>query len=316
MKQTGRVIFQAKDLSKILLADNQIVLGQVSGKFRNTHQTFRAFPIVGDLVQGSTHDTDHFIIEDVLPRHSFLQRKVAGQRQDEQGIAANIDTVFITTSANEEFNLARLERLTTLVWDSGATPVFVLTKTDLRSENEIAAYIQSMSQHFIGLSVITSNHCQDPCATFMPYLKAGKIVTFIGSSGVGKSTLINQLVKSANQSTKEIREHDARGKHTTTNRELFVLPNGSMIIDTPGMREVGLATVSTTAVEQHFQEILDLARACRFNDCQHKSEPNCAVKEALLDGSLDQDLFKRYRKMEKEIAYLKRKERFDKLLKH
>ena len=308
MKQTGRVIFQAKDMSKILLADHTIALGRVSGKFRNMSEKSSDYPIVGDLVTGESYDKDHFLIEEVLPRTSFLQRKVSGNRQDEQGIAANIDTVFITTSANEEFNIARLERFTTIVWNSGAIPVFVLTKTDIVSDAKTEELCDILESTFIGIPVITTNPFSKPWDKFSPYLLPGKLVTFIGSSGVGKSTLLNQFLGEVHQQTKAIRAQDKRGRHTTTSRELFVLENGAMVVDTPGMREIGLATVSSKAAGEHYQQIYDLADQCRFSDCRHDSEPGCAVKAALASGDLSQDLFKSYRKMEKEIAYLKRKE--------
>lgn len=315
MEQTGRVIFQAKDVAKVLLADDRVVLGRVSGKFRQTVTQVSDYPLVGDLVQGRLYDQEEFLIEEVLPRSSFLQRKVAGNRQDQQGIAANISTVFITTSANEEFNLARLERFITIVWDSGAMPVFVLTKTDLVPASDVAAMVDQLTRHFYGISVITSNQLTDPTEKFAKYLAEGQLVTFIGSSGVGKSTLLNQLLKSEIQATQAVRAEDARGRHTTTSRELFVLPTGGMIIDTPGMREIGLATVSAEAAEHHYQQIYDLAKACRFSDCRHDSEPGCAVKAALDSGELSHELMKSYRKMEKEIAYLKRKEKIDRILK-
>lgn len=313
--ETGRVIFQAKDLSKVLLADGRILLGQVSGKFRQQAAAPSDYPIVGDLVSGTCFDNDHLLIETIHPRHSFLQRKVAGNRLDQQGIAANIHTVFITTSANEEFNLPRLERFTTIVWDSGAMPVFVLTKTDLVTAAQSTHLVRQLEQRFIGIPVITTDHLSDPWEKFQSYLQAEQVVTFIGSSGVGKSTLLNQFLGRRQQATKDIRQEDARGRHTTTSRQLFVLENGAMIIDTPGMREISLDTVSSAALTDHYQEIYDLAATCRFKNCRHDSEPGCAVKRALSDGRLSRELMNSYRKMEKEIAYLEKKERIQRLLK-
>lgn len=307
-KQKGIVIFQGQDISKIKLSNGLEVTGKITGKFRKNCEIPSDYPIVGDYIVGSLADERQLMIEEVLPRKSFLQRKVAGNRQDEQGIAANVSTVFITTSANEDFNLSRLERFSTIVWDSGAMPVFVLTKTDLISEEVKLDLINRLENHFYGIPVIATNQEIAVFELFDSYLDKDEIVTFIGSSGVGKSTLLNQLMAKEVQTTKEIREDDARGKHTTTSRHLFTLPNGCMVIDTPGMREVGLATMSTSAFDHQYQTIYDLAKECRFSDCKHKSEPGCQVQAALSSGNLSESLFSSYLKMEKELAFLKRKE--------
>lgn len=307
-KTKGIVVFQGQDISKIKLEDGTQIKGRVSGKFRQQTTQPSDYPVVGDEVVGVMSDIDQMIIETLTPRKSFLQRKVAGNRQDEQGIAANVTTVFITTSANEDFNLSRLERFTTIVWDSGATPVLVLTKTDLVSEEKLNSLIAELETYFYGISVCQTNCYTEINGELKSYLSKDDIVAFIGSSGVGKSTLLNQLLQKEVQVTKEIREDDARGKHTTTSRHLFILANGAMVIDTPGMREVGLETVSTSAFDHQYQVIYDLADQCRFSDCQHQSEPGCQVKEAIETGNLDEAIFKSYLKMERELVYLKAKE--------
>lgn len=307
-KIKGIVVFQGQDISKIKLEDGMQIKGRVSGKFRQQATQPSDYPVVGDEVVGVMSDIDQMIIETVTPRKSFLQRKVAGNRQDEQGIAANVTTVFITTSANEDFNLSRLERFTTIVWDSGATPVLVLTKTDLVSEEKLNSLIAELETYFYGISVCQTNCYTEINGELKSYLNKDDIVAFIGSSGVGKSTLLNQLLQKEVQVTKEIREDDARGKHTTTSRHLFTLANGAMVIDTPGMREVGLETVSTSAFDHQYQVIYDLADKCRFSDCQHQSEPGCQVKEAIETGNLEEAIFKSYLKMKRELAYLKAKE--------
>lgn len=307
-KQKGIVVFQGQDISKIKLSNGLFITGRVSGKFRNQVEQPSDYPVVGDVVIGKLSDIEQMIIDEVQLRKSFLQRKVAGNRQDEQGIAANVDKVFITTSANEEFNLSRLERFTTIVWDSGAIPVLVLTKTDLVSEDKLKTLVEALESYFYGIPVLKTNCYVDIESSILSFLKAGEIVTFIGSSGVGKSTLLNQLLDEEVQETKTIREDDARGKHTTTSRHLFTLPNGCMIIDTPGMREVGLETISASAFDHQYQVIYDLASACRFSDCQHQTEPGCQVKKALESGELDQIIFKSYLKMRRELDFLKQKE--------
>lgn len=307
-KQKGIVVFQGQDISKIKLSNGLFITGRVSGKFRNQVEQPSDYPVVGDVVIGKLSDIEQMIIDEVQLRKSFLQRKVAGNRQDEQGIAANVDKVFITTSANEEFNLSRLERFTTIVWDSGAIPVLVLTKTDLVSEDKLKTLVEALESYFYGIPVLKTNCYVDIESSILSFLKAGEIVTFIGSSGVGKSTLLNQLLDEEVQETKTIREDDARGKHTTTSRHLFTLPNGCMIIDTPGMREVGLETISASAFDHQYQVIYDLASTCRFSDCQHQTEPGCQVKKALESGELDQIIFKSYLKMRRELDFLKQKE--------
>lgn len=307
-KTKGIVVFQGQDISKIKQEDGSIIKARVSGKFRQQVLQPSDYPVVGDEVLGYLADENQMIIEAITPRKSFLQRKVAGNRQDEQGIAANVSTVFITTSANQDFNLSRLERFTTIVWDSGATPVLVLTKTDLVSESELEVLVKELETYFYGISVCVTNCFTPVNEDLKSYLKKGDIVAFIGSSGVGKSTLLNQLLEDDIQATKEIREDDARGKHTTTSRHLFTLPNGAMVIDTPGMREIGLGTMSSMAFDHQYQVIYDLAKSCRFSDCRHQSEPGCQVKEAIETGNLTEHVFKSYLKMERELAFLKAKE--------
>ncbi|WP_071130471.1 ribosome small subunit-dependent GTPase A [Enterococcus timonensis] len=305
----GIIIFQAQGIYKVILDAKEIVTGRLKGNLlKERSAMLGGMPVVGDFVQGEVHDTDQFLITEILERKSFLQRKIAGSRQDQQGIAANIDTVFITTSANHEFNLARLERFVTIVWDSGAMPVIVLTKTDLAQAGIIAQQVEKLSEFFIGLPIITTGLNEEITEKFSAYLSPEKIVTFIGSSGVGKSTLLNQFIQENAQVTQDIRNEDAHGRHTTTSRELFVLENGAMIIDTPGMREVGLDTVSAAALEQSFEQITGLAKMCRFNNCQHKTEPGCAVKEAINNGELSDELFKNYLKMQKQLQFLQKKE--------
>lgn len=234
----------------------------------------------------------------VLKRKSVFARKVAGEKEDLQVVAANIDTVFICMSLNNDFNLRRLERYLSIAWDSGALPVIVLTKSDLCME--IEERLSEVSSIAVGVDVhITTSVSDDGYQTLKGYLSNGQTVAFIGSSGVGKSTLINRLLGQNVLDTNEIRNDD-KGRHTTTRRELIVLPESGVVIDTPGMRELGIisADLSTT-----FADIEKLAGECKFNDCSHTNEPKCAVKKAITDGTLSANRLESYRKLIKETKY-------------
>ena len=225
------------------------------------------------------------IIHHVLPRRTKISRKVAGREVEEQVIAANIDTVFIVSALTQEFNVRRIERYLALVWDSGAQPVIILNKADLASDiaattAELAFIAPGTPVHVI--SAIESIRGSTLCSS---YLTAGQTVAFIGSSGVGKSTIINRLLGSEVQPTLPVREHDDRGRHTTTSRELFTLRGGGMVIDTPGMRELQLWHVDD-GLGGAFDDIEQIATGCRYRDCAHKSEPGCAVRRAIDTGLL------------------------------
>ena len=305
----GTVVFQGQDIFKIKDEHGRDLLGRLSGNFRKAIGDTQEIPVVGDVVVGTIYDADHLLINELLPRRSFLQRELGGGRLGSQGIAANIDTVFIATSCNQEFNLKRLERFTTIVWDSGATPVFVLTKSDLATPAELADKIDQLKNYFYGLPVLVTTSTHDNRSVFAPYLLPGKVVTLIGSSGVGKSTLLNQFLPADEQLvTNEIRLEDAHGKHTTTSRQLFILENGAQIIDTPGMRAIGLGTVSSESLEKVCETIVELGKTCRFSNCQHDTEPGCAIKHALQTGELTAEQFASFKKFQAQLAYLKKKE--------
>ena len=303
----GTIVFQGQDIFKIKAQDGRNFLGRLSGSFRKEIKDARGIPVVGDVVAGTIYDSDHLLIQALLPRRSFLQR--AGDGEDCQGIAANVDTVFIATSCNQEFNLKRLERFTTIVWDSGATPVFVLTKSDLVTPEELADKIDQLKNYFYGLPVLVTTSTHDNRTIFAPFLLPGKVVTLIGSSGVGKSTLLNQFLPADEQlATHEIREDDARGRHTTTSRQLFFLENGAQIIDTPGMRGIGLSNVSSASLEKVFENIVALGKTCRFANCRHDTEPGCAIKHALQTGELTAEHYASFKKFQAQLAFIKRKE--------
>lgn len=236
----------------------------------------------------------------VLERKSIVKRRAPGTDRQVQLIAANIDTAFIVSSCNQEFNVARIERYIALALDAAITPVIVLTKGDLTAST--SSYEKDARAISNLVSVITLDARGDePRVKLAEWCKQGKTVAFLGSSGVGKSTLTNSLTKNQSIETQAIREDDARGRHTTTSRQLYLVPNGCMVLDTPGMRELQLTDV-TSGINNMFADFLDLASQCRFNDCKHITEPGCAILNAIENGEIDQARLGRWRKLTEEEA--------------
>ena len=295
----ARVISQEKGLYKILYEGREN-WAEVSGKYRYETDTVSDFPAVGDYVVASwPDDTSRSIISDLFPRKSVFIRKAAGTDSGEQVVAANIDTVFLCMSLNNDFNVRRLERYVALSWNSGATPVVVLTKTDLCED--IKAKISEVQSIARGVDVITVSSKNNDFDAVNPYLVSGKTVAFLGSSGVGKSTLINKIVGDDIIETAEIREDD-KGRHTTTHRELITLKNGACVIDTPAMRELGMWN-NESGLNEVFSDIEKLFSKCRFSDCTHTCEPGCAVLKSIKDGILSQDRWNSYQKLTAENKY-------------
>lgn len=259
------------------------------------------FPAVGDwAVIAALVGERRAIIHGHLPRTSKLSRKVAGQKVYEQIVAANVDAVFILSSLNSEFNLRRLERGLVFVWESGAQPVVVLTKSDLSPD--VSSRVAAAESVAMGAPVhVVSSLLLEGLDDLSRYMHLGRTVALIGSSGVGKSTLMNCLMGSSLQRVSEVREADDKGRHTTTHRQLTLLPDGGLIIDTPGMRELQIWKASD-GLTQTYHDIEELARECHFGDCLHRDEPGCAVKRAISDGQLDAARFNSYTKMQLELA--------------
>ncbi|WP_042142312.1 ribosome small subunit-dependent GTPase A [Paucisalibacillus sp. EB02] len=284
-------------------------LAHLSGKFINEAISSLDFPSVGDWIEvQKLPDEKKAVIKRVLPRKSQFVRQAAGLRTDAQVVAANIDTVFIVNSLNHDLNVRRIERYMLLAYESGAAPIVLLTKKDQMTEEEVESAISLVSEVAIGVPILAISSLNgDGIETFMDQLPNGKTGALLGSSGVGKSTLINALFGEKIQETKDIREDDSKGRHTTTHREMFMLPNGAMLIDTPGMREIQLWD-GESGVESTFQDIEAFEKECRFVDCSHKSEPGCRVQEALENGELSEERYKSYVKLQREIAFEKRKQ--------
>jgi ribosome biogenesis GTPase len=295
----SRVSAQYKDMYKII-TENGEMLAQISGKLNYLSDSSADYPAVGDwvLVDRITDRNGNAIICRVLSRKSCFERKMAGEKTESQIVAANIDTVFICMSLNNDFNIRRLERYISIAWDSMATPVVVLTKSDLC--DDVEGRILEARSVAIGIDVlVTSSVSEDGYLTIKKYITKGRTIAFIGSSGVGKSSLINKLAGNELLKTNGLRNDD-KGRHTTTHRELILIPDGGVVIDTPGMRELGIMSAD---LDRSFSDIEELAKSCRFSDCRHENEPGCAVKEAIKEGMLDIERLENYKKLQRELKY-------------
>ena len=258
------------------------------------------YPAVGDWVAvRPPTGTGRALVHAILPRKSKFSRKVSGQKTEEQVVAANIDTIFLVSGLDGDFSPRRIERYLTGAWDSGANPVVVLNKLD-RCEDpercllETRAIAMGVPVHRV--SALTGQNTEE----LLAYIVPGETVSFLGSSGVGKSTLINRLLGREIQKTAVVREGDDRGRHTTTHKELFMAPTGGLLIDTPGLREIQLWE-GDQGIESTFADVEELAESCRFGDCRHQGEPGCAVEAAVASGKLPVERLESYRKLQREL---------------
>jgi len=301
----GRVLVQQRGQYDIITDAGELV-AEISGKLARD-AVEGGLPVVGDWVAVAVReDEGAATIHAVLPRRTGFSRKAAGQDQTMQVVAANVDLALLVAALNADFNPRRLERYLAAARQSGATPVVVLTKADLldgAAEAVEAARAVALEARVMAVSVVTGQGMADLRALMAP----GVTALLVGSSGAGKSTLVNALAGSARMAVGDIREGDARGRHTTTHRELVLLPSGALILDTPGMRELGLLDAEA-GVAATFEDIEALALTCKFRDCAHGSEPGCAVRAALEAGTLDRGRWLSYDKLGRELAFVDRKE--------
>lgn len=294
----GRVLFE-DNLGYRLATEAGERGAIVAGRLRYEAASRVDLPAVGDWVGATLSAADRAVIQAVLPRRSSFTRKVAGSRSEAQIVGANIDTVFLLTSLNQDFNPRRIERYLTLAWESGASPVIVLTKADLCPD--VDAMVGEAEQAARGVPVhAVSVRSGVGLGELEVYLRAGETLALLGSSGVGKSTLINHWLGFKRQRVREVRMHDDRGQHATRHREMILLPGGALVIDTPGMRELQLWDAAE-GIELAFEDVEALAAECRFSDCRHESEPRCAVREALDEGRLARARFESYLKLRSEL---------------
>lgn len=301
----ARIITTYRDRYEIVCNNGKAFARLKKSEYENNDKAI--YPTIGDFVLIEWKETGDSLILKTLKRKSIFCRASATSdrnhelhKQHEQDVAANFDYIFIMQSLNENFNLRRLERYLTLSWQTGAIPVIILTKCDL--VDDYTNYILEVENIAIGVDVYAiSTKTGEGLELLTKYFKKGNTLVFLGSSGVGKSTLVNTLMKEEIMKTSEIRE-DSRGRHTTTNRKLLMLPNGAMIIDTPGMRELGMWDCND-GINKTFQDVEKYLGMCKFSDCTHTKEPGCKILEAIERGDLSKERYNAYLKLKNEVKY-------------
>ncbi|MES2695647.1 MAG: ribosome small subunit-dependent GTPase A [Verrucomicrobiota bacterium] len=306
----ARVALQHKHAYEVLLDSAAGALtATCTGKLLHTAGPRSALPAVGDWVALRVRPQEaHADIHAVLPRRTTFSRRAPGESGDEQIVATNIDTVFLVTALDQNYNLRRIERYLAVAWESGAQPVVLLNKADLHPDAAAArAEVEAIAATAPVVAVSALHDASSTLTALAPWLIPGHTLALLGSSGVGKSTLINALLGTERQLTGGISDAVGKGRHTTTHRELIVAPAGWIVVDTPGMRELQLWDTPDTALDATFSDVAALAAHCRFSDCAHRGEPGCAIQAALDAGTLDFDRWQSFQKLQREQAYAARK---------
>lgn len=305
--EVARIIAQHKGAYKIKNAGGEY-LAKVTGKQMFSAESREDFPAVGDWVVIAEADKEQAVIKSILPRKTVMKRKYGdknriGEKSEIQIIAANIDVAFVIESVDRDYNLNRIERYFAIATDGGIKPAVILNKTDLISKEELETKISEIKNRLADADVIaTSTLTNEGLAELKKYIVKGQTYCFLGSSGVGKSSLINKLLGEEIIKTKSIGEASGRGRHTTTGREMYFLKSGGIVIDNPGVREVGM-TDAGAGVDNLFDEIIELAKDCKFVDCTHLHEPGCKVLEAVEAGQLDHSRYANYISLKKETEH-------------
>jgi len=296
----GRVFTHNRQIYWIYTESGEIT-AEIAGALLY-HAEEADLPVVGDWIAFRQHSpNDPAIIHEVLPRRSKFSRKAPGRTFAEQVVAANIDTLFIVCGLDHDFKLRRIERYLAVASGSGASIVIVLTKSDLSSDVE--QQVNEVASISPGIPIFPINALSaENVSVLLRYLDEGRTAALIGSSGAGKSTIVNQLLSVNLQDTQPTREHDGRGRHTTTQRELFFVPGGGLILDNPGIRELQLWS-DTSPLESTFPEIEALATSCRFRDCSHQTDQGCAIQQSLANGELDRNRWRSYQKLQRELRH-------------
>ncbi len=297
----ARIIAEHKELY-LVRNETSVLSAKITGKMMFQASSREDYPAVGDWVLIKVLSQDQAHIYEILPRKTVLKRKSSNESES-QVLASNVDIAFVVQAPDRDYNLNRFERYLTLAKSGKVEPVIVLNKADLISDVDLAALLYEIKNRFKNTLVYTTSVLTGAgISNLKEIINEGKTYCFIGSSGVGKSSIINTFIGESLMMTGEISSHTSKGKHVTTHRELFILESGGLLIDNPGLREVGLLD-SSTGIEDVFSEIYDLAKNCRFPDCTHQHEPGCAVLEAVKDERLDNDKYTNYIKLSKEDDY-------------
>jgi len=288
----------------LILNEQKEIQAAVTGNLLFSADSSQNLPCVGDWVLVQYYNDDTLaIIHDVLPRKSFLRRKAAGKKIEYQMIASNIDVAFIMQSCDCNFNIQRMERYLVMVNEGKIRPIILLSKSDLIPAEKLKQHFSDIEKAHMGASVIAfSNTVGAGLQAIRQLLEISKTYCMLGSSGVGKTTLLNHLLGREAFVTNPVREKDGRGRHTTARRQVSMLDNGALLIDTPGMRELGMIAVGAS-IDDTFSEISELSANCRFRDCSHTRETGCAILKAVEDGDLDEQRYRNYHKLIKESAF-------------